>query len=108
MMLRWVAAGILEAVKGFRRVKGYADMPMLVAALRARDRQARSLRRSGGETDRVVINRAAAEFQQPEGHPRRKLEAVVGRTSVIAIAGQPEDLRRLLKALEAAGASASV
>ena len=39
MMLRWVAAGILEAVKGFRRVKGYADMPLLVAALRARDRQ---------------------------------------------------------------------
>ena len=39
MMLRWVAAGVLEAAKGFRRVKGYADMPMLVAALRARDRQ---------------------------------------------------------------------
>lgn len=39
MMLRWVAAGVLEAVKGFRRVKGYADLPMLVAALRARDRQ---------------------------------------------------------------------
>jgi putative transposase len=39
MMLRCVAAGVLEAVKGFRRVKGYADMPMLVAALRARDRQ---------------------------------------------------------------------
>ena len=37
MMLRWVAAGVLEAVKGFRRLKGYADMPMLVAALRARD-----------------------------------------------------------------------
>jgi len=34
-----VAAGVLEAVKGFRRVKGYADMPTLVAALRARDRQ---------------------------------------------------------------------
>jgi transposase-like protein len=39
MMLRWVAAGVLEAVKGFRRLKGYADMPMLVAALRARDSQ---------------------------------------------------------------------
>ena len=39
MMLRWVAAGILEAVKGFRRLKGYADMPALVTALRARDRQ---------------------------------------------------------------------
>jgi len=34
-----VAAGILEAVKGFRRLKGCADMPTLVAALRARDRQ---------------------------------------------------------------------
>lgn len=39
MMLRWVAAGVLEAVKGFRRLKGYADMPKLVAALRTRDRQ---------------------------------------------------------------------
>lgn len=39
MMLRWVAAGVLEAVKGFRRLKGYADMPRLVTALRARDRQ---------------------------------------------------------------------
>jgi hypothetical protein len=38
MMLRWVAAGILEAVKGFRRLKGYADMLTLVNALRARDR----------------------------------------------------------------------
>jgi putative transposase len=37
MMLRWVAAGVLEAVKGFRRVKGCGDMPRLVAALRARD-----------------------------------------------------------------------
>jgi putative transposase len=39
MMLRWVAAGVLEAVKGFRRLKGYADMPTLVTALRARDEQ---------------------------------------------------------------------
>jgi putative transposase len=39
MMVRWVAAGILEAVKGFRRLKGYADMPTRVTALRAWDRQ---------------------------------------------------------------------
>lgn len=38
MMLRWVAAGILEAAKGFRRLKGYAEMRVLVNALRARDR----------------------------------------------------------------------
>lgn len=39
MILRWVAAGILEAVNYFRRLKEYADMPTLVSALRARDRQ---------------------------------------------------------------------
>ena len=37
MVLRWVAAGVLEAAKGFRRVQGCHDMPALVAALRARD-----------------------------------------------------------------------
>ena len=30
---------VLEAVKGFRRLKGHKDMPQLVAALRARDQQ---------------------------------------------------------------------
>jgi putative transposase len=39
MMLRWVAAGVLEAVTGFRRLTGHADMPRLVAALRARDQR---------------------------------------------------------------------
>lgn len=39
MVLRWVAAGVLEAATGFRRVKGCTDMPTLVAALRARDAQ---------------------------------------------------------------------
>ena len=39
MVLRWTAAAVLEAVKGFRRLKGHADMPKLVAALRARDQQ---------------------------------------------------------------------
>jgi putative transposase len=39
MMLRWVAAGVLEAVKGFRRLNGHRDMPTLLAKLRARDQQ---------------------------------------------------------------------
>ena len=39
MVLRWVAAGVLEATTGFRRVNGCKDMPQLVAALRARDAQ---------------------------------------------------------------------
>ena len=39
MVLRWVAAGVLEATTGLRRVNGCKDMPQLVAALRARDAQ---------------------------------------------------------------------
>ena len=39
MVVRWVAAGVIEAVKGFRRLKGHKAMPQLVAALRARDQQ---------------------------------------------------------------------
>lgn len=39
MVVRWVAAGVLEAVKGFRRLKGHRGMPKLIAALRARDQQ---------------------------------------------------------------------
>jgi putative transposase len=39
MVVRWVAAGVLEAAKGFRRLKGHKAMPQLVAALRARDQK---------------------------------------------------------------------
>jgi transposase-like protein len=37
MALRWVASGALEAARGFRRLKGYREVPKLVAALRALD-----------------------------------------------------------------------
>src|SRR6202162_4332230 len=39
MVLRWTAAAILEAVKGFRRLKGHKRMQRLVAGLCARDQQ---------------------------------------------------------------------
>jgi len=39
MILRWVATGVIEAARGFRRLVGYRDMPKLVAALRRRDMQ---------------------------------------------------------------------
>ena len=35
MIRRWVALGVTEAQKGFRRVKGHRDMPLLIAALRS-------------------------------------------------------------------------
>ena len=34
MRLRWTAAGMLEAERQFRRVKGHRELPMLLAALR--------------------------------------------------------------------------
>ena len=33
MILRWTAAGVLEAERQFRRVNGYRDLPLLRAAL---------------------------------------------------------------------------
>ena len=33
MKKRWIAAGMLEAERSFRRVKGHADMPTLVTAI---------------------------------------------------------------------------
>ena len=39
MILRWVTVGILEAERGFRRLKGAKELPQFVAALRHRDRQ---------------------------------------------------------------------
>lgn len=49
MALRWVATGALEAARGFRRLKGHAQMGKLVAALRARDADldAANVRRAG-------------------------------------------------------------
>ena len=35
MALRWAVSGLLEAQKRFRRVKGYREMPQLIAALEA-------------------------------------------------------------------------
>ena len=37
MVLRWSAAGVLEAERSFRKIAGCRAMPMLVAALRAHD-----------------------------------------------------------------------
>ena len=37
MILRWTAAGVLEAERSFRRIAGYRALPKLIAALRAHD-----------------------------------------------------------------------
>ena len=35
MALRWTAAGMMEAAKGFRRLKAHKQLPILKAALAA-------------------------------------------------------------------------
>ena len=65
----------------------------------------------GSSWDLLDVIRATPTLQsQPfviTTRNKRKLEQVVGRTSAIEIAGQPADLRRLLKAVERAGMSAA-
>jgi putative transposase len=46
MVVRWMAAGLLDAEKRFRRVKGYRDMPILRVALRRHHQALESTRRS--------------------------------------------------------------
>lgn len=49
MVRRWVAAGLLEAERSFRRVKGCADMPVLVAAIHRE-----AARRTGQNSETVT------------------------------------------------------
>jgi putative transposase len=66
MVLRWTAAGVLEAERGFRKFIGYRAMPALVAALRPHDT---NRARSGvDETEKATDNEAATQFQQRGGH----------------------------------------
>jgi transposase-like protein len=46
MVVRWMAASLLDAETRFRRVKGYRDMPLLRIALRRHHQAVDSIRRS--------------------------------------------------------------
>jgi len=54
MLLRWTAAGVLEAERGFRKLAGYRAMPTLVAALRAHDTQFNGARPGVDETEKAA------------------------------------------------------
>jgi len=54
MVLRWTAAGVLEAERGFRKLAGCRAMPTLVAALRAHDTQFNSARPGVDETEKAA------------------------------------------------------
>ncbi len=54
MVLRWTAAGVLEAERGFRKLAGCRAMPTLVAALRAHDAQFSSTRPGVDVTEKAA------------------------------------------------------
>jgi putative transposase len=54
MVLRWTAAGVLEAERGFRKLAGYRAMPILAAALRAHDVQFNRTERRVDDTEKAA------------------------------------------------------
>jgi putative transposase len=54
MVLRWTAAGVLEAERGFRKLAGSRAMPILVAALRAHDVQFNRTGRRVDDTEKAA------------------------------------------------------
>src|SRR5712691_8723818 len=54
MVLRWTAAGVLEAERGFRKLAGYRATPILVAALCAHDVQFNRTERRVDDTEKAA------------------------------------------------------
>jgi putative transposase len=54
MVLRWTAAGALEAERSFRKIAGYRALPKLVAALRAHDTAIDRTERRVDNTDKAA------------------------------------------------------
>jgi hypothetical protein len=53
-VLRWTAAGVLEAERGFRKLVCYHAMPMLVATLRAHDAPRNRTERCVDDTEKAA------------------------------------------------------
>ena len=51
MALRWTAAGMMEATKGFRRLKAHKQLPILKAALAAHQANHTTKQNLEGETE---------------------------------------------------------
>ena len=78
MKKRWIAAGMLEAERSFRRLKGHADMP----SLRRRRRPSDHTRRCHTHrlrSDRLSKSGITTELQHEAGHPRVARRAVSPR-----------------------------
>src|SRR5665213_2860525 len=72
MALRWTAAGMMEAAKGFRRLKAYKQLSILKAALAAH--HVKNATKPKLEEDRQASSR---QVQQSTGHPLRYIHVRV-------------------------------
>jgi hypothetical protein len=77
VVLRWTAAGMLNAERSFRRIKGYKQMPQLVDALR---------RHANPDTDTVNVAaksspRIATKIRHDSGHAPGLLARRIGKPS---------------------------
>jgi hypothetical protein len=69
MRLRWTAAGLAEAQKGFRRVKGHRYLPELTAAIRRELNPTPTEEAATARAWGTHPLRTAAEDLQRSGHP---------------------------------------
>ena len=69
MVLRWCAAGMSEAARQFRRVKGYRQLPMLRAPRRHRDQP---------DTPATYVSPARSLGPSPRFHESRDIPAFDG------------------------------
>ena len=72
MALRWTAAGMMEATKGFRRLKGHKQLPILKAALaayQAKNNDQKKLSRTWKPHSIINGQRSSRQVQQSAGHP---------------------------------------
>lgn len=67
MRLRWAAAGLLEAAKRFRRVKGYRQLPQLAPAIKQATSQDDLQPLS--HPPRSISSGARHQVLRPAGHP---------------------------------------
>jgi len=80
MILRWTAAGVLEAERHFRKVAGYRALPRLAAVLHAHDVAIeRSRKVENGKRAAKMTIRPLLKISNEAGHLRSHNRPRLGR-----------------------------
>lgn len=81
MALRWIAAAMLEAKKGFRRLKAHKQLAALRIALKTHYEVLKQPRPCSERQGRIssLLQQPLRHFQQAAGHPRASREREMDR-----------------------------